>query len=180
MDEVVEVARLLAVRAAPDLPWCVPDPQRWAEAGAPGETAALTLSSYPREDGGRFPNYALAGCAVFLSLYYNPSRLKSNQALLCFRDGVSHPINHRRLEGVSRRLFEAHPELRVRVRPGDKRFGVPASPGLAPRGQEQFAAFKRERYPAVLALICNFFEGEGVVLAEPVILLNPRLEEMNG
>jgi len=86
---------------------------------------------------------------------------------------VSFPVNQRMLEGVSRRMFEEHPELRIRVCP-DGHVGIPASPGLAHKAHELWKSIDRERYPLVLTQTRTIAEGEGIVLAEPVVLLHPR------
>ena len=175
MDEVVEVARLVAVRVEPHLPWCVADPRRWAYAGAPGETTALTMSSYAREDGGRFLNYVLAGCTVTVSVYHDAYKAAPYPSLLRFDDKVSFPVNQRKLEGVSRRLFEEHPELRMRVGWDGKRASIPAhTAAYAAVTKGRARALDREHYPLVLVPMFSTRETEGIVLAEPVVLLHPR------
>ncbi|MCX7022960.1 MAG: hypothetical protein NTW26_11950 [bacterium] len=175
MPEITEIARLIVVRLEPDLPWCVMDPWRWAEAGATGETAILSMMSYTDETRSKFLNYVLLGCTVTISVYHDAYKVAPYPALLRFDEKVSFPVNHRKLEGLPRRLFEEHPELRVRVCP-DRLMGVPVLPGLTQMTPERWKPLDRERYPLVLAQSCTIAEGEGIVLAEPVTLLHPKVD----
>jgi|GEM_PF-2355734 len=175
MIEATEIARLIAVRLEPSRPWCVVDPQRWAEAGATGETAMLSMVSYTDETRAKFLNYVLLGCTVTISVYHDAYKTAPYPALLRFDEKVSFPVNHRKLEGVSRRMFEGHPELRVRVCP-DGPIGHPAASGQAHKALERWKSNDRERYPLVLAQSRTISEGEGIVLAEPVTLLHPKVD----
>ena len=175
MTGVSEIARLIAVRLEPSRPWCVVDPRRWGEAGAPGETAMLYMMSYTAEDRSKFLNYVLCGCTVTISVYHDAYKAAPYPALLRFDEKVSFPVNQRKLEGVSRRMFEEHPELRVRVCP-DRLMGVPVLPGLTQMTPERWKPNDRERYPLVLAQTRAIEEGEGIVLAEPVTLLHPKVD----
>ncbi|MCX7022961.1 MAG: hypothetical protein NTW26_11955 [bacterium] len=152
MTEIIEMARLIVVKLGGSIPWCLVDPQRWGEEGARGETAMLhALNTSPGNPKSPSLRYTLFGHTVTMTAFHATYTGSPVQAGLRLDDKVSLPVGCRRMENGHRHLFEAHPELRVRIRTNDR----------------------KKDYPLVIVPVGTLREGEGLVLVESAGLL-PR------
>ena len=121
MVETTELARLIVVRAAPDLPWCVVDPQRWGAAGAPGKADLVHAFRLDRgQTGFTSLRYTLYEHVVILMAYHVAYTGSSCRAELRLDDRTALPLGCWEMTDRHRRLFASHPGLRIPFRNNDR------------------------------------------------------------
>jgi len=153
MPEVIEIAKLIVVKLGDHVPWCLVDPQRWAAEGSRGETAMFyALDADPGNPRSLSLRHTLFGHMVTMTAFHATYTGTPIQAELRLDDKVALPVGCRCMENGHRHLFEAHPELRVKIRSGDR----------------------CRDFPLIIVPRFNIQEGEGLVLVEPAgLLLRP-------